>query len=200
MRRILITYDSGYGATRQVAGLVADALTGLGSEVDVRRVGSGELRGCDAAIVGSPIRLGRCTRRTKRFLQGNRAALAGMPVAFFFTCMSVTRTADGLAFPLWVDPGFSATSRAQRAMGFMERTHTASYYLRHLLGSIPGITPVGVAFFRGNLDLAGLRPIHRLVMRLAMLALPEIREGRFVSSDRVREWAESLSSRLEERR
>jgi menaquinone-dependent protoporphyrinogen IX oxidase len=196
LRRILIAYDSGYGATGRVAWLVAEALSGRGSEVDVRPIGTAELLGYDAAILGSPIRLGRCTRKTRRFLARQRAALARTPFALFFTCMSVTRTATGRPFPLRIDPAFSASPEPSRPGGFMERTHTASYYLRHCLQPIPGITPIGIAFFKGNLDLARLSPIHRLVMRFAVFALPEIQEGEFVNPDPVRAWAEDVSRRL----
>jgi menaquinone-dependent protoporphyrinogen IX oxidase len=195
----LVVYDSGYGATGIVAGLVAETLTRRGSEVDVRAVGPGNVLDYDAVIVGSPIRFGRCTSRARRFLRRHRGALAQLPVAFFFTCMSVTRAACEAAFPLRVDPAFSASSAASRRTSFMERTHTASYYLEHFLELIPGITPVGIAFFKGNLDLARLSPVHRLVMRFAILSLPEIQEGEFLNPDLVRDWAEDLCARLEDR-
>lgn len=199
MRRILIVYDSGYGATGTVAGLVAEALTRRGWEVDVRVAGSVNVLGHDAVIAGSPIRLGRCTSKTRRFLKDNRRALTRMPVAFFFTCMSITRAAPGRAFPLYIDPAFSVSSGSSRGMSLMERTHTASYYLEHFLELIRGITPVGIAFFKGNLNLAGLSPVHRLLMRFAIFSLPEIQEGQFLNPDVVRDWAEDLSTHLEGR-
>lgn len=197
MRRILIAYDSGYGTTGVAAGMVAEALNQRGSEVDVRPIGTAAVLGYDAMVVGSPIRLGRCTSRTRRFLKRNRNTLAQVPVAFFFTCMSATGVASERAFPLFIDPAFSASSRSSRQMKFMERTHTASYYLGHFLELIPGIQPLGIAFFKGNLNLAGLRPLHRLLMRFAISSLPEIQEGEFLDSDLVSDWAEDLAPRLE---
>lgn len=198
MRRILIAYDSAYGATRTAAGLVAEVLSGRGCDVDVRVVGAGDILGYDAAIIGGPIRLGRCSPRTRRFLRRERSALAQMPVACFFTCMSVTRAASAPAFPVSIDPAFSALSGSSPRKGFMERTHTADYYLEHFLKLMPGIAPLGIGFFKGNLDLARLSPVHRLLMRFAIFSLPEIQEGQYLDSELVRAWAEAVSTRLEE--
>jgi menaquinone-dependent protoporphyrinogen oxidase len=198
VRRILIAYDSAYGATRTGARLVAEVLRGRGCDVDVRVVGAGDILGYDAAIIGSPIRLGRCSPRTRRFLRRERSALAKMPVACFFTCMSVTRAASAPTFPVCIDPAFSALSGSSPRKGFMERTHTADYYLEHFLKLIPGIAPLGIGFFKGNLDLARLSPVHRLIMRFAIFSLPEIQEGQYLDSELVRAWAETLPTRLEE--
>jgi menaquinone-dependent protoporphyrinogen oxidase len=197
VRRILIAYDSGYGTTGVAARMVAEALNKRGSEVDVRPIGTAAVLGYDAVVVGSPIRLGRCSSRTRRFLKRNRNTLAQVPVAFFFTCMSVTRVAPERRFPFFIDPAFSASSRSSRQMKFMERTHTASYYLGHFLDLIPGIEPLGIAFFKGNLQMARLSSLHRLLMRFAIFSLPEIQEGEFLDSDLVSDWAEDLAARLE---
>ena len=88
MGKTLVTYDSRYGATAVVAETIAETLTQKGLKVDLCLVGVEDLSGCDAVLVGSPIRFGRCTPRIKRFHKKNLTALTGMQVAFFFTCMS----------------------------------------------------------------------------------------------------------------
>ena len=95
------------------------------------------------------------------------------------------------------DLAFLVSSGSSHQMKFMEKTHTASYYLGHFLKLLAGNEPLEIAFFRGNLNLARLSLVHRLIMRFAIFSLPEIQEGEFVNSDVVRDWAEGLSNALE---
>ena len=92
--------------------------------------------------VGSPIRLGRCTPRIKRFLKDNQARLAVSQTAFFFTCMSATAGEADQDQTLYVDPRFDAPDRPRPRLRAMERNHTARYYLDHFRKLIPGIRPV----------------------------------------------------------
>ena len=79
----------------------------------------------------------------------------------------------------------------------MENNHTVSYYLKHFLKLIPEITPLGIAFFKGRLQTAKLTPLHKLIMRFAMFALPEIQNGDFINPVVVRNWTDGLFSRME---
>ena len=65
MEKILVTYDSGYGATEAAAQVIADTLAEKGFKVSFRPVNMEELSGYDAIFIGSPIRLGRCTQKLK---------------------------------------------------------------------------------------------------------------------------------------
>jgi menaquinone-dependent protoporphyrinogen oxidase len=89
LERILVSYDSGYGWTEVVAETIAETLTEKGMKVDLRLVGLEDISEYDAVLVGSPIRLGRCTPRMKKFLKRNLASLTSMQVAFLFNGMQV---------------------------------------------------------------------------------------------------------------
>jgi menaquinone-dependent protoporphyrinogen IX oxidase len=192
----LVTYDSEYGSTAAVAEIIAETLTRKGLDVDLRPVGSEALSDYAAALVGSPIRLGRCSPRTRRFIVKNRNILSGIQVAFFFTCMSVTNAESGRRLPLYVDPSFDDPLRPPARLAFMENNHTVAYYLEHFLKLIPGVTPIDIAFFKGRLHTAELSLIHRLIMRIAMFSLPEIQNGDFVNPVAIRSWAERVSMQL----
>ncbi len=192
MRKILVVYDSGYGATASAAQVIAEALAANGPEVDIGPAGRQELAGYDAVAVGSPIRLGRCTPRIKRFLKDNQARLAVSQTAFFFTCMSATAGEADQDQTLYVDPRFDAPDRPRPRLRAMERNHTARYYLDHFRKLIPGIRPVAVAFFKGRLSTAELKPLHWLIMRVAMFSLPEIGDGDYLSPEQIRSWAAGL--------
>ncbi len=198
MGKILVTYDSGYGTTAVAAEIISETLAEKGLSVDLRPVGLEDLSGYDALFLGSPIRLGQCTPRTKRFLKKNLAALTSMQVAFFFTCMSVTNDELEQELPLYIDPSFSGPDKPPARIRLMEKNHTVSYYLKHFLKFAPGVTPLGIAFFKGRLNLEKLTPIHRLIMWLAMFSLPEIENGDFLSPVAIGSWTKSLFSRIKD--
>ena len=197
MGKILVTYDSGYGSTAIVGEIIAETLAETGLKVDLRPVGREDLSGYDALLLGSPIRLGRCTLKIKQFLKNNLPELTSIKVAFFFTCMSVTHNECDLKLPLYVDPSFDYPGKPQARLSIMENNHTVSYYLKHFLKLIPEITPLGIAFFKGRLQTAKLTPLHKLIMRFAMFALPEIQNGDFINPVVVRNWTDGLFSRME---
>ena len=192
MRKILVVYDSGYGATASAARVVAEALAANGPEVDIGPAGRQNPTEYDAVVVGSPIRLGRCTPRIRRFLKDNLAKLVDTQTAFFFTCMSVTGSEAEWGAPLFADSRFSDPGRPPARLKAMERNHTASYYLDRFHKLIPGIEPAGIAFFKGRLITAELKPLHRLIMRVAMFSLPEISDGDYLDPGQIRSWAAGL--------
>jgi menaquinone-dependent protoporphyrinogen oxidase len=194
--KILIVYDSGYGATKDAAETIATTLTEKGFNVDLHIDSMEELDGYDAAIIGSPIRLGRCSPKIKKFLKKHYTALSSMQVAFFFTCMSVTNDELEQDLSIYIDPSFSDSKKPLARLKVMENNHAASYYLKHFLKLAPGIMPLGISFFKGRLNLAKLSTFHRLVMRFAMFALPEIENGDYLNQVLIREWAQTISTQI----
>jgi menaquinone-dependent protoporphyrinogen IX oxidase len=193
MGKILVAYDSGYGATAAAANFIADALSEKGRQVDLRPAGAVDLSLYDAIILGSPIRLGRCTPLIKRFLKKNREALASKRAAFLLNSMVLNSQGYDAGSPLYIDPLFAEPPKAPARLGFMANNHTASYYLDRFIKLAPGIKPAGIAIFKGRLHMAELKALHRLIMRFAKFALPEIEDGDFLNAETVRAWAQGLA-------
>jgi menaquinone-dependent protoporphyrinogen IX oxidase len=196
LENILIIYDSGYGATADVAKSIAGNLANEGLNADLTLVSLKSPEGYDAAVIGSPIRLSQCTPKIKTFIKRNHTALVSMKVAFFFTCMSVTSEESEIDLPLHIDPRFNDPNKPRARIKIMENNHAASYYLKHFLKIIPGISPLGISFFKGRLNMSQLSTFHRLIMRFAMFALPEIQNGDHLNKDAIRDWSENLAARL----
>lgn len=196
MAKILVIYDSGYGATAAAAETIAGILTSEGLNIDLSIIGLKKPIVYDAALIGSPIRLSQCTPRIKKFLKRNHSALSCMQVAFFFTCMSVINDEPNIDFPLHIDPCFNESNKPRARIKLMENNHAASYYLKSILKIIPGISPLSIAFFKGRLNVSKLSMFHRLVMRFAMFALPEIKDGDYLNEIVIRDWARSLATQL----
>ncbi len=84
MSRVLVTYATTYGSTREVAEAVAATLQACGLNVDVEAMPrvSG-LEAYDTVIVGVPIYAHRLHKEAQQFLTAQRDALAARKVAMF---------------------------------------------------------------------------------------------------------------------
>lgn len=82
--RILVTYATKYGSTREVAEKIGDVLISKGMDVDVASVTDvSNVSSYDAAVIGAPVMKFRFLPAAKRFVKRNKQALARIPVAFF---------------------------------------------------------------------------------------------------------------------
>jgi menaquinone-dependent protoporphyrinogen oxidase len=82
--RVLVSYASRHGSTREVAEVVGRALRGAGMEVDVCSSGDVDLNeDVGAVILGSAIYMGSWLREAEDFATRNAAALQALPVWLF---------------------------------------------------------------------------------------------------------------------
>lgn len=86
----LVVYDSYYGNTKTVAEAIAEQLKAEGHEAELRYVGDKNPtppQG-DIMFLGSPVRLGSVTRRTKKFVKKlDKGAWKGKPIVVFTTVL-----------------------------------------------------------------------------------------------------------------
>jgi len=84
MHKILVTYATRAGSTFEVAEQVAEGLRAAGATVDVKPVPAvHEVKGYDAVIVGSAIRMGHWLPEAVAFVQAHRETLSHIPTAYF---------------------------------------------------------------------------------------------------------------------
>jgi menaquinone-dependent protoporphyrinogen oxidase len=84
MNKILVTYATRAGSTVEVAATVAEALSAEGATVDILPIKAArDVKGYDAVVVGSAIRMGQWLPEAVQFVKTNRSTLAGMPTAYF---------------------------------------------------------------------------------------------------------------------
>jgi menaquinone-dependent protoporphyrinogen oxidase len=82
--RVLITWGSKHGGTRDIARMVADVLRDGGHEVDLRPPEeAARAVGYDAAIVGGALYANRWHRAARRFVARQEKLLRSVPVWFF---------------------------------------------------------------------------------------------------------------------
>ena len=92
--KLLIAYASRQGASRSCAELLANelnekvqiSLADLDKEIP-------PLDGCDAVVIGGPVRMGHFPKAVRKYLKTNTERLSKMPCAVFFCC-GLARLAD----------------------------------------------------------------------------------------------------------
>jgi menaquinone-dependent protoporphyrinogen oxidase len=82
--RVLVTFASRHGSTREIADGIAQELRVAGHSVAVRPVDAvQEIERYDAAVIGSAIYMGDWLPEVRHFVAENRATLARLPVWLF---------------------------------------------------------------------------------------------------------------------
>lgn len=84
MAKVLVVYASRYGATEEIAEVLAEELGARGVETQCRPVEeAGDLDGYDAVVVGSAVYHGRWLDTARTFVHEHREVLASRPTWLF---------------------------------------------------------------------------------------------------------------------
>jgi menaquinone-dependent protoporphyrinogen oxidase len=167
-KKILVVYDTKYGATRTIADKIQEVLCGQGAQVDmslVKRIQ--DVSAYDAVIIGSAIINEQWRPDMLKFLKAQQSVLATKPVAIFIVC------------------GLLKDDTAEN------RQTAQKYYIDAVLKKVPGIVPVGSAgLFAGIMDYSVLTPVDEFLVRaLFGTMLPE---GDYRNFDKVTQWTNDI--------
>lgn len=168
---ILIAYATRYGATQEVAAVIAATLREHGLAVDVQPMHDVQtLDAYGAVVLGAPIYIGHWHKEALQFLPRHHEALAGRPVAIF---------ALG---PLHDDATEFQEVRAQ----FDQELATFAW-----------LTPIACELFGGTYDPSKLRFTDRLIASLPASPLRGIPASDARNWTAIRAWAHDLAAKLE---
>lgn len=159
MKRVLVTYATFAGSTREVAEAVADEIANSGLPADVRPIGEVRDLGAYAGVVvGGPMILG-WHRAGLGFLRQHRAELQRLPFAVFVMGMSLTQTgAPGVeGVPVLVDENLPKPPRQAGRLTLRERYATLTNYLAPVLAATRPARPASLGVFGGRLDYGRLK-------------------------------------------
>jgi len=146
---ILVAYATRYGSTADVAEAIGDELRKAGADVDVKPVG--EVRDLSlyrAAVIGSPIYMGKWLPESQVFIEKNQQYLRTIPVAFFAVGLTVT------------DRRPDAIRKAEASMS----------QVRML------VNPVDIGIFPGRLESSRLSAADRAIIKLVRAKTGDFRD------------------------
>ncbi|HOB18949.1 MAG TPA: flavodoxin domain-containing protein [Candidatus Methanoculleus thermohydrogenotrophicum] len=146
---ILVAYATRYGSTADVAEAIGDELRKAGNEVEVRPIS--ELRDLSqyrAAVIGSPIYMGKWLPEAQVFVERHQQYLRGIPVAYFAV-------------------GLVATGRTPDAI----RKAEASMSQVRML-----VNPVDIGIFPGRLESSRLSAADRAIIKLVRAKTGDFRD------------------------
>jgi len=192
MKKVLIAYTTNAGSTTDVAKTIGETLRQGETQVDLCRIkDTEEVSTYDAVIVGGPMQILGWHREAVKFLQKHQKTLSGIPVAYFFTALHLTKTSETSlgALSIYQDPAIALTPKNENKLSFKEKHTTVESYLEPVRKKVPLIKPVSVGFFAGKLDYSKLNIFHKLFIKLIIRA----ESGDFRNWEAIREWASSLN-------
>ena len=168
MNKVLLTYASKYGSTREIAERVGEVLCRAGLQVDVLPVKEAhDLSAYRAVILGSAIYIDKWPKEAVRFLQSHERLLAERPVWLF----SSGPTGKG-------DP-----------VDLVEGKRLPV----ELEGVVSRIHPRDVAVFHGNIDLEKVNSIEKWAIK----NLKKKPFGDFRDWNRTDEWAVFVAAAMQ---
>lgn len=165
--KLLVTYATGFGTTREVAEEIGQTLRRSGAKVEIKAIGDAtDISDYDGLIIGSAIQYDKWMPEAVAWVRTHRAILASRPVAFFFTCLTLS----------------SKSEKAQRqALAYADKL----YFLQ------PLVKPVDVGGFAGVLDYNRLPLVWRLMARI-LFAILGVKEGDYRDWDAIRSWTRTI--------
>lgn len=170
--KVLVAYESKYGATEGIATALGEALRNRGLEVDVSRCGNvSDVSAYDAFVVGSATYEFNWRKGARRFVKHNAAVLSAHPTWLFSSGPLGTET---------VDKDGNDVLKGAEPKQFSE---------------FATLHPRGTQVFRGAYHHDKIRGADRLVVW--MPAIRDIMpEGDFREWDAIDAWANSIADDL----
>lgn len=165
--RVLVTYASWAGSTREVAEVIGAALRDDQTAVDVCQASAVDGVGLyDAVIAGTAIRIGRPHRDFVRFVRRHRKGLSKLPVAYFVVCLTMKDDTE--------------ESRSQ-----------VLRYLDRVLDGVPEVEPVDMGLFAGAVMTEGVE-YERMVLPMQMVLKTMEDEGDHRDWSSIQAWTERV--------
>jgi menaquinone-dependent protoporphyrinogen IX oxidase len=194
MERILVTYATKSGSTREIAECIGKELTALGAHADVLPIREvTDIASYSSVIVGGLLYRFGWHSEASQFVQTNKSVLKHKPTAIFITGLRLIKTSeiDRLPYPVFLDPAMAKEPMNPSKLTWAENLSTCSHYLGPALAWFKEIRPMSLAFLAGKLDFRTLNLPEKLIMRLLML-LTGVKQGDHRNWDAIRDWSGGL--------
>jgi menaquinone-dependent protoporphyrinogen oxidase len=167
MMRVLVTYATRAGSTREIAETIAGVLNEAGAITSLRPVSEvSDVRDYDAVVIGSAVRMGKLLPEAVKFVRRFQADLALKPTAHFVVCSTLhVDTPENRE----IVQGYEMALREYNA-------------------------PVSIGLFAGRVERAKVEQPWRFLLRHVQSA--PMTGGDWRDWDAIRAWAGALAEKL----
>lgn len=169
--KILIAYASQFGTTAEVAEAIGDTLSQEGRIVETQWVKNvKDISQYDAVVIGSAIQYDKWMPEARDFVISNQNILEKMPVAYFFTCLTLSQRNE---------------KTERQAMGYAAKLYSLA----------PRVKPVDIGRFAGAVNYSKMSFFFRLVLG-GILTVMDVKEGDYRDWVAIRAWARNIELKL----
>ena len=163
-QKILVTYESKFGSTAEVADAIGKELSLKGNIVDVKKIKNvSNLNTYDRIVIGSAIQYDKWMPEAIDFVKSNHKFLSQIPATFFLVCLVLSKK----------------TKKAEKkALGYAEKLYDLAL----------DVQPTSVGRFAGVLDYSKMSFGGRSMAKI-LFAILGIKEGDYRDWDAIRSWA-----------
>lgn len=188
MQKILITYYSESGSTKEMAEIMFNTITSYAVElIEVSKV---KHLNYDVIIIGTPNMYGKPAPSILKFLKTNEDNLLIKPIHFFFSCMDcyLDNEMESYQLEIYTDSNIPKNINVLNKMNSWQKSHAVSTYMINLNIAAPKLNIVSVAFFKGRLRFKSLSFINSIVMRMISLLNRNIKQGNYYKKNDIETW------------
>ena len=172
--KILVTYSSGYGATKEVCEEIAKIIAEEPSfEVVLKPIDDCQkIHHYEVVIVGTSVRADRPLANTRDFFAAHYSELVHKKLALFLVCLT------------------ASSSKGQEK--------AKQEYLPQILSKYPQLKPISVEAFGGKIDFDRLNPVMQNLVRNVMrrVGVPDTGSLDARNWEVIRDWAVELRDKL----
>ncbi len=192
MNNVLIVYDTRSGSTKELALSVQKVIRAEGRTAVLSHFSEvTDMNNFETVIIGSPMRYGSFNKNILGFVRRFEQDLAKRRVYLFLSLMHFTDGGEGVVpgGHIFVDPGLAAAGESE---GGGDVRHSLSYCMNSIHASAPSLTPKGIAFLGGRLDLSRIGFVERIVMGMRLSFKAMKKAGDLTNPAAAEEWAAAI--------
>lgn len=169
--KVLVAFASQFGSTGEVAEAIGDVLSQQDCAVDVKWIRDvNQVDTYDAVIVGSAIQYDKWMPEAVDFVKTHQKALSSVPVAYFFTCLTLAK---------------KNAKTEQQALVYADKLRAISSQ----------VVPVSVHGFAGVVDFSKISFLTRMMLK-AITTVNGVQEGDYRDWAAIHAWAHSVYFKL----
>ena len=173
--KVLVTYSSGYGTTKEVSEKIAEILDENDAlDVTVQSIDEVfDINEFDAVIVGSSVRADRPLANVRDFFARHNSALTKKHLAIFAVCLAAN-CSEG-------------------------REKVKNEYISQITEKYPALKPISTEAFGGKIDFDQLNPVMQKLMKSVLVKTGIRTEGSIDTRnwDFIESWAIELRDILQ---